>query len=402
MTDEPQMRLAEGRRLLDSGDLDAAVRILGPLTGHPDDDLAGEAWLSIGQARYRGDDEPGAIAAWQQAANGGGRAAWQGWKAVAEQLVRDGQLDDAVAAYREADRHAPAGERGAIANRIAWLLKETGHDFAARRQFNRARGPYAVYAAYVTWAIIAVNVLVFVADGIMSGFNFGMFGGGGGGQGPVSVGACGAGSPILEFGVICANGVAQGEWWRIFTSAFLHLGLLHIAFNMYALYLFGPILEQMYGHVEYFVMYLLCAAGGSVLTILAAPNQAAAGASGAIFGLFGLAFVVTRRHHVATTRQARALLSQVGTLLIINLVLTFAIPSISWTGHVGGLIVGGVIGFLVPPGHVETLATMFRGPSGEALTRPMPTAIRASIYLVVAAVLVAGTYISASGLSPFG
>ncbi len=401
MTDEPQMRLAEGRRLLDSGDLDGAVRILAPLTGHPDQDLAGEAWLAVGQARYREDDEAGAIAAWQSAARSGGKSDWQGSRAVAEQLVRNGQLDEAIDAYREADRRAPVSERGAIANRIAWLLKETGHDFASRRQFNRARGPYATYAAYVTWAIIALDVLVFVADGVMSGFNFGLFGGGGG-QGPVSVGACGAGSPILEAGVICANGVAHGEWWRIFTSAFLHLGLLHIAFNMYALYLFGPILEQMYGHVEYFVMYMLCAAGGSVLTILAAPDQPAAGASGAIFGLFGLAFVVTRRHHVATTRQARALLSQVGTLLIINLVLTFTIPSISWTGHVGGLIVGGVIGFLVPPAHVETLSTMFRGPGGERLHKPMPTAIRAAIYLLVAAILVAGAYIAVLRVPAFG
>lgn len=402
MTDEPRMRLEEGRRLLDSGDLDGAVRILGPLTGHPDQDLSGEAWLAIGQARYRNDDEPGAMVAWQQAARSGGRADWQGYKAVAEQLVRDGELEDAIAAYREADRRAPAGERGAIANRIAWLLKETGHDFAARRHFNRARGAYATYAAWVTWGIIAVNVLVFAADGLLSGFNFGLFGGGAPTQGPVAVGPCGPGSPILEAGLICANGIAEGEWWRIFTSAFLHLGLLHIAFNMYALYLFGPILEQMYGHVEYFVMYMLCAAGGSVLTILADPGQSAAGASGAIFGLFGLAFVVTRRHHVATTRQARALLSQVGTLLIINLVLTFTIPGISWTGHVGGLVVGGVIGFLVPPGHVETLSSMFRGPSGEPLHGPMPPALRAAIYLVVAAILVAGTYASASGLTLFG
>ena len=67
MTDEPRLRLAEGKRLLDSGELDAATRILAPLPGHPDADLAGEAWLAIGQARYRADDEPGALVAWQNA-----------------------------------------------------------------------------------------------------------------------------------------------------------------------------------------------------------------------------------------------------------------------------------------------------------------------------------------------
>ncbi len=392
MTDEPQLRLAEGRRLLDRGELDAAVRILGPLTGHPDADLAGEAWLSIGQARYRQDDEPGALAAWQQAADSGGRAAWVGWRSVAEQLVRDGHLEDAIAAYREADKRAPSGERGAIANRIAWLLKETGHDFAARRQFNRARGPYATYAAWVTWAIIAINLLVFGIDVVLTGGGTLSLGFSSGGTGPL-------GEQLLIF----APAVAAGEWWRIIGSAFVHLGVLHIAFNMYALYLFGPILEQMYGHVEYFVMYLLCAAGGSVLTILIDPQQVAGGASGAIFGLFGLAFVVTRRHHVATTRQARALLSQVGVLLVINLVLTFTPGlNISWTGHVGGLIVGGVLGFILPPQHVETLATMFRGPSGERLTRPMPVVLRASVYLVMAVLLVAGTYVAVLRVPAFG
>ena len=389
MTDEPRLRLAEGRRLLDSGELEAAVRVLAPLTGHPDPDLAGDAWLAIGQARYRQDDEAGAMAAWQNAADGGGRLAWQGWRAVAEQLVREERLSEAAEAYREADRRAPAAEQGAIANRIAWLLKETGHDFAARRQFSRARGPYATYAAYVTWALIAANVLVFLADFALSGFkgSLGLFGGGG---------------TLVNDLAIYGPAVAQGEWWRIITSAFVHLGLLHIGFNMYALYLFGPIIEQMYGHLEYLVLYLLCAVGGSVLTILVTPTQAAAGASGAIFGLFGLGFVVSRRHHVATTPQARAILSQAGTLLVINLVFTFAVPGISWTGHLGGLAVGMLIGFLLPPRHVETLATMWRGAGGERLHRPMPTALRASIYLFVVAALVIGTYVAVLRIPTFG
>lgn len=389
MTDEPRLRLAEGRRLLDSGELDAALRVLAPLTGHPDTDLAGDAWLAIGQARYRQDDEAGALVAWQNAANGRGRMAWQGWRAVAEQMVRDERLPEAVDAYREADRRAPAAERGAIANRIAWLLKETGHDFAARRQFNRARGPYAAFAAYVTWALIAVNLLVFLADFVLSGFKTG-------------IGLFGGGGSLVNDLAIYGPAVAQGEWWRIITSAFVHLGLMHIAFNMYALYLFGPIIEQMYGHIEYFILYLLCAVGGSVLTILATPSQPAAGASGAIFGLFGLGFVVSRRHHVATTPRARAILSQAGTLLVINLVFTFAIPGISWTGHLGGLAVGMLIGFLLPPRHVETLATMWRGPGGERLHQPMPVALRASIYLFVVAALAIGTYVAVLRIPTFG
>jgi membrane associated rhomboid family serine protease len=379
MTDEATLRLAEGRRLLDGGDLEGALRILGQLTGHPDRNLSGEAWLLIGQALYRTDDEADAMAAWQRAADSDGDSAWSGWRAVAEQHVRLGELEPAIEAYREAQRRAPPAERGAIVNRIAWLLKETGHDFAARRQFNRARGAYATYTPIVTWALVAINVVVFLVDGAMGGLSLGLFGGGG---------------PLAEAGAVYGPLVAQGEWYRILTSAFLHLGLLHLAFNMYALYLFGPIVEQMYGHVEYLVIYLLCAAGGSVLTILLAPNQAAAGASGAIFGLFGLAFVVGRRHKVMLGPQARALLSQVGLLLVVNLVITFSVSGISWTGHVGGMIVGAMIGFLLPPTQVATLGGMWRTPSGERLERPMAGTLRLGVYVGVLVLLVVGSYIA--------
>ena len=104
---------------------------------------------------------------------------------------------------------------------------------------------------------------------------------------------------------------------------------------MWALYLFGPLLEQLYGHIEYLAIYLLCAAR-SVLTILVAPDQAAVGASGAIFGLLGLAFAVSRRRHLALPRQTRAVLGQIGSLLVINLAFTFFVPGISITGHLGG------------------------------------------------------------------
>src|SRR5918996_5308666 len=164
MADEQVQRLDEARGLLDGGEPDAASAIALSLTGHSDPDVAGEAWLIIGTARYRTDDEPGALAAWQTAARAGGRSAWLGSRSAAEQLVRDGDLEAAIEAYREADRRAPPAERGAIANRIAWLLKETGHDFAARRQFNRARGAYATHTPFVTYAIIAICVALFGID----------------------------------------------------------------------------------------------------------------------------------------------------------------------------------------------------------------------------------------------
>ena len=380
MDQTPQLRLAEGQRLLDSGDPAAAIDTLTPLTAGGDLEVAGRAWLTIGTGRYRLDDEPGALDAWQRAADAGGSTAWLGWRSVAEQHVRDGNLDEAIAAYREADHRAPANERGAIANRIAWLLKETGHDFASRRQFNRARGAYATYPALVTWAIVAVNIVVFLVDSVLAGgASFSLFGGGG---------------PLVDAGAVYGPAVAHGEWWRILTSAFLHLGILHIAFNMYALWLFGPIIEQMYGHIEFLAIYLLCAAGGSVLTILAAPNVPAAGASGAIFGILGLAFAVSQRRHLLVGPQARGLLSQVGVLLVLNLVITFRIPGISWTGHIGGMAVGLLIGLLLAPANVPTMGAMWCAGDGSLLVQRTAPLLRAGVYLLVAAILVLGGYVA--------
>jgi membrane associated rhomboid family serine protease len=386
MADEPTLRLDEGRRLLDDGDFDGAVRVLAQLTGHPDPELSGEAWQLIGTARYRVDDEEGALAAWLSAARVGGRNAWLGWRSAAEQQVRDGDLEAALASYREADRRAPPAERGAIANRIAWLLKETGHDFAARRQFNRARGAYASHTAYVTYLIIAICAALFLIDGALSGgstLGGGLFGGLG---------------PLGQANAINGVMVAQGEWWRIFTSAFFHLGLIHIGFNMYVLYLYGSIVEHMYGPIEYAAIYLLCAAGGSVLTMLVDPVQFAAGASGAIFGLIGLLFVVSRRHHAVLGREARSLIGGIGSYLVFLLIFTFVVPGISWTGHLGGLAVGAILGFLLPPTGVATMAGMWRTPTGERLTGAMPVAVRAAIYAGVAVLLVIGSWVAVERL----
>jgi membrane associated rhomboid family serine protease len=386
MADEPTLRLEEGRRLLDDGDFDGAVRVLAQLTGHPDPELSGEAWLSIGTARYRGDDEEGALAAWLSAARAGGRNAWLGWRSAAEQQVRDGDLEAAIASYREADRRAPPMERGAIANRIAWLLKETGHDFAARRQFNRARGAYASHTAYVTYLIIAICAALFLIDGALTGgstLGGGLFGGLG---------------PLGQANAINGVMVAQGEWWRIFTSAFFHLGLIHIGFNMYVLYLYGSIVEHMYGPIEYAAIYLLCAAGGSVLTRLVDPVQFAAGASGAIFGLIGLLFIVSRRHHAVLGREARSLIGGIGSYLVFLLIFTFVVPGISWTGHLGGLAVGAILGFLLPPSGVATMAGMWRTPTGERLSGAMPLTVRAVIYAGVAVLLVIGSVVAVDRL----
>jgi membrane associated rhomboid family serine protease len=137
-------------------------------------------------------------------------------------------------------------------------------------------------------------------------------------------------------------GVAEGQWYRLFTAMFLHqppqggsFGITHILFNMWALWAIGPSLEQVLGRWRYLALYLLSGLGGSVLLYLVDPTDAAVGASGAIFGLFGAFFVIGRRMG-----------GQVGPivfLLGINLVITFAVPGISWEGHIGGLVVGALL-----------------------------------------------------------
>jgi membrane associated rhomboid family serine protease len=128
-------------------------------------------------------------------------------------------------------------------------------------------------------------------------------------------------------------GVAHGQYYRLITAAFLHANLLHIFFNMYALLIVGPSLEVALGRLRYLTLYVLSALGGSALAYLLMPPQSAAvGASGAIFGLFGALFVVSRR----VGASSGGILALIG----INLVLTFTISSISWQAHVGGLVTG--------------------------------------------------------------
>jgi membrane associated rhomboid family serine protease len=171
----------------------------------------------------------------------------------------------------------------------------------------------------VTTALIAINVAVFLVSLGVPDLNL-RFGNLALGLGP-------------DFRLI---GVAQGEYYRLITSAFLHAGVLHILFNMFALAQIGPILENTLGRARYLALYLLSALGGSVAAyLLAPPGQPSVGASGAIFGLFGAYYVVVRRLGGET--------SQIVVLLAINLAITFTVPNIDWRAHLGGLATGAAL-----------------------------------------------------------
>jgi membrane associated rhomboid family serine protease len=177
---------------------------------------------------------------------------------------------------------------------------------------SRARAP-------ATFALIAINVAVFVAEIALGGPGSGLFSSGG---------------KLIIHGGIYGPAVANGDWWRIVTSGFLHAGLLHIGFNMFALYVLGVLLEPAIGTVRFLAIYFVSLLAGSAGVILISPDTLAVGASGAIFGLFSAAFIFARH------RGLEQLAQQLGFYVVFNLFITFSIPHISIGAHLGGLIAG--------------------------------------------------------------
>jgi membrane associated rhomboid family serine protease len=167
----------------------------------------------------------------------------------------------------------------------------------------------------VTYALIAVNVAAFILQMSSAGLEKQL--------------------------TLWPPAVADGQFYRLVTSAFLHYGPTHLLLNMWALYVVGPPLEIYLGRLRYGGLYALSALGGSVLVYLIAPlNTATAGASGAVFGLFGATFVVAKRLAVDVR--------WVVAVVVINLIFDFVAPAlskqlISWQGHIGGLVTGGLV-----------------------------------------------------------
>ena len=151
--------------------------------------------------------------------------------------------------------------------------------------------------------------------------------------------------PIAELFALANFLVADGEWWRMFSVVLVHAGgITHILFNMWALYVLGPQIEREVGPAPFLALYLSTAAAGSAFAFhLGDITDVSVGASGAIFGLFGIwmASAVRRRN----TMAGRAILNQLGFLLLINAAIPFFIRNVSWQGHLGGLVAGFAIGW---------------------------------------------------------
>jgi len=183
------------------------------------------------------------------------------------------------------------------------------------------RGAFEGSGAIVTKALVAANILIYVITAAQgNGINS-------------------PGGSLFNHWVLLGPLVAQGDWWRLITSAFLHASLLHIAFNMYFLWFVGAPVEMALGRGRFLLVYFVSGLAGSAGALVHTPNTPVVGASGALFGILGAAFVLERQRNLVLGGSALA-------LIVINLILSLTLSNISIGGHIGGLI-GGVLCTLV-------------------------------------------------------
>lgn len=174
----------------------------------------------------------------------------------------------------------------------------------------------------LTYVLIGINLLVFLGEMLSGASTTGGTGG------------------LNDDGGLFGPAVAAGDWWRIVTAGFLHAGLFHLFFNMFALYILGGLLEPAIGKLRFGLIYAVSILGGSFGALVASPDALTVGASGGIFGLMGAAVIVMR------SRGINPMESGLGLWIGLNLLITFTVPGISIGGHIGGLV-GGSLAALV-------------------------------------------------------
>ncbi len=354
--DVAQRLIERGHERLQLGEPLLAAADFRRVIGHDDPGLSGAAWLGLGDALYRLDAENEAAEAWRAVTRLPQHAStYDAWRRLAGAEVRAGDLKGAVASYREAERLAPPEDRPEIAARLGWLAKETGNAGAASRYFARARGGTAWG---LTQLVVIVTALVsFAAMSEPSG-------------------------RLFEVLWLDRSNLQAGELYRLFSVTLVHAGFLHLAMNMYALWILGPIVEQIWGRSLFAAFYLLTAAGASTASFLFSGGPSV-GASGAVFGLVGVLLAGTRAHNPILDRRARQIIPQLGFLVVINLAFGFLGGGmIDNAAHIGGLLAGVWLGILVPPGKVPTLRSAWQHPRGAPAERS-PLLIAAGLFALV-------------------
>lgn len=178
--------------------------------------------------------------------------------------------------------------------------------------------------------------------------------------------------------------VANGQWWRLFTSGFVHYGLMHLLFNMAILYQIGSQLEAIVGRFRFGLLYAIGLAGGALGALVLDPLALTGGASGAVFALMSASVLIYRRRGI-DLRQ-----SGLPTLLGVNLLITVLVPGISIGGHLGGLLAGAVAGSIL----ARTLA-----PSGSGADGRLDERVATAALIIVALwVTLAGIFVAANPL----
>ncbi|MCW2549804.1 MAG: Rhomboid family protein [Mycobacterium sp.] len=217
------------------------------------------------------------------------------------------------------------------------------NQFGARQVYGRA---------YVTFTMLAINVIAFILQGF-----------------PITE------KPLNQFSADYASwnsAIAfDHEYYRLLTGAFLHVAIWHIGLNMLVLVMVGPAVEAMLGRMRFTALYLLAAIGGNVLAyVVKGPSYVSVGASGAIFGLFAAYWVLARRVRADTSAMT-------GTI-VINLVLSVTIAGISLWGHIGGLITGALVGAIYAYSGARRWHLQLAGVVVVALILVVATAVRTS------------------------
>ena len=372
--------LSQADDLMEQSEPEYALAFYSRATSAPDHDVSAAGYYGRGNALYRLDHESEALDAWEHAtALGETPVAYRAWRQVAAARVRAGDLPGALDAYRQCEKRAPQQDRAEIASRLGWLNKETGNVGAANKYFARSRGDRL--PPFMTYLIIAVTAVTSLSA--MSG----------------ALTRMGFIDPSSLEGRLALHSllVAHGEFYRLLSVTLVHdpSDLLHLLFNMYALWYAGQLVERMYGSWAMFLLYAICGIAASAASYALGPGGWSVGASGAIFGLFGVILVGTRIHHAILDAQSRAIASQIGILIVLNLVIGFSgFFNVDNYAHVGGLVAGMWLGFVLPPIQVQTLASAWQAPR-DAGSRVRTIALRlvgvAALAAVVAGVVVYGT-----------
>jgi len=191
----------------------------------------------------------------------------------------------------------------------------------------------------VTGLLIAINVAVFIAESLQPSSVPGD---------PRYPGGSTDNGVLEQLGATIPGMLSSGQYWRLLTSCFLHIGIAHIATNMLALLWLGGLAERFYGPLRFLGIYLAAGIGGGIATGVFASDNIGAGASGAIFGILGAMLVASWRNRaVIGAATSRAIFANLGQLLVLNIVISF-LPGIGLWAHAGGALTGAVLALIIP------------------------------------------------------